>query len=159
MNRHDFSIAEIEALCDLYFEARLSHREEEALATLLGDNSALTPKMSETLKVMALEDATGLKKQPIARRARHRWIAGVAASFLILATAALSVFLKPVATDNTDDGTYVVWQNGQRITGAEAKKLAEEREQIDMEMLRKVMREQRKALHGTYASIDADEIE
>ena len=152
-------VSETEVLCDLYLEARLSRREEEALALLLTHSPRLSPKMQEVLKVMALENAMGAKA-PAARSPRRWWV-GVAAALLVAAMVGLFTMRRygSVAQPLPDEGTFVVWQNGQKITGPEARKIAEEREQIDMEMLRKVMREQRKILRGTYAAMDPDELE
>lgn len=149
---------EIDTLCRLYADGVLSAEEERMLAQVLAQSQGiLSPEARKTLRLMKIERSL-VAPQVSARTFRHR-LAGVAASILIALMAGVGIIGSSNNAPETDDAVYVVWRDGRCITGDEAKRIIEDNEKLDMEMLRQVMVKQRELLKVTYASIDTEEFE
>lgn len=152
MKYSEFSRKEIDALCTLYEESKLSLEEENSLYILLNQRRDLSPEAVKTLRLMRVERSVVAKNKSGAKPWIKKWAVAAAAAVLV----AVSVPYLISTGDSPDEAYYVVWQNGKKITGEKAKKMVEESQKIDMEMLRKAMREQREMMRGTYAATDTE---
>lgn len=155
MKDKDLTIDEIKILCELYKEGELNVNEEKALRAVLKSFESLPLEARETLSLMNWEKkltATGGLKRGSNEKVLKRW--WVAATIVLLLGIGTSLAI--INLNGNVQEEYIVWQNGKKITGKEAKRMVEESQQIDMELLRKVMREQREMIHGFYASTDPE---
>lgn len=153
MNCNRLSQEELNKLCFLYMEGQLSKNEENCLYEVLNNKEKLEALPESVLHVMRAEKQAFKKK---GFKSRHKWIlSGAAAAILVLVAVVLPVFGDTSSSDSSD--SFVVWQDGKKITGEEAKKMAEESQQIDMEMIRQIMRQQREMMKQNYASVNIDD--
>lgn len=147
-----FNKKELEDLCILYREGHLSREEEKFLHMVLSDSTDLSEEASDTLKLMDAEKLVYSKKR---RNFKSRWVySSVAASILIACGIAIPV---TIHHSHKTDETFVVWQDGKRITGKEAKEIAEENQRENMEMMRQIMKQQREMMKRNFASVNMDE--
>ena len=108
------TLQEIEQLCNLYMECRLSVHEETELHYVLGKLPYTSPLIDDTRRLMGLPYTT-----PIPQKKRKRrpwlWATGSAAAFAI--TIVISTILIPT---NRDTAGCIAYVDGQRVTGAAA---------------------------------------
>lgn len=152
-NNIHFTRSEIDALCDLYQDGRLSRNEEKALERILEDSDGLSSIGRETLRLIRAENLLFSHKN----RRNRIWRYCVAASVAVIVGCLAYQLLSSPGTD--DKETFIVWQNGEKITGERARKIAEECQEIDMEMIRQVMKQQREMMKINYASVEVENYE
>lgn len=143
---------EILRLCQLYMDGQLTKEEENALFLVLSHESALPQEATKTLCLLQVERKVF---QTGAIHSRHFLRYSSIAAVLIALIAIAIPFYGNIST--AEDETFVVWQDGEKITGEKARKLVEENQQIDMEMIRQVMRQQREMLKRNFASVNMDD--
>lgn len=152
MKHHKLSPQELKILEDLYMEGALSREEEKALYLILESDPDLSRKDKDFFKILEIERkvfATSSQKKNF----RIPYMAA-AAVLMVFAVAFISIkfsYSSPAGSE------YTVWQNGEKLSEDEAKKIAEENQQIDMEMIREVMRNQREMLKRNFASVNMEE--
>lgn len=151
-----FSKKEIEALCFLYKEGRLSRSEEKSLRLVLEQTPDLTRVATETLALMDIEDMVFTTKEKKNKKVWKWTFSSIAAAILIACGVALPITIHYY---RSADENFVVWQNGEKITGEEAQKLAEESQLEDMEMIRQIMKQQREMMKRNFASVNMDDFE
>lgn len=156
MNIPEFTPQEIDKLCDLYFEGELSVKEEKNLRLLLETTEDLSETGISTLKVMRCESRISREKKNV-KTNRFTWISGIAAT-LLLGCLTFGYLLNSQSRTDSEE-TYVVWRDGKKITGEEAKMIVDEQERIDMQTLRKIMRLQRQQTMGTMAHVEYNQLD
>ena len=152
MKDNRLSKEEILQLCQLYMDGQLTKEEENALFLVLSHESALPQEATKTLCLLQAERKV-FQTEAIHRRHFLRY-SSIAAVLIVLIAIAIP-FYGNIST--AEDETFVVWQDGEKITGEKARKLVEENQQIDMEMIRQVMRQQREMLKRNFASVNMDD--
>ena len=149
MKGQEFTTQEIQTLCRLYSQGLLSRKEENLLNKILPLHLDSQEAVS-TLEMMETEKLIFSKRKK--KLSRIRIYSSVAAAVLIICGITIPLAVK----HSTPDETFVVWQNGEKITGEEARKIAEENQQVDMEMIRQLMRQQREMMKRNFASLNDD---
>ena len=156
-----FSDSETELLCRLYMEGRLDRIEEKILFTVLSSRVQCTELMTEVLILMAHESRAfghDSANMSASKCKLKKYVVAIAAA-TVAAVTGIGVGMVHNLKSSHDEGIFIVWENGKEITGNEARIQAEESEKIDLEELRKVLRDQRKLIQNTYATINPDEID
>lgn len=118
---YQFTTEEVEKLCELYLDCRLSVLEETELEYVLMHCDFDSPIVNETKEMMAVSRAIKLEAvRP--HKSFWTWSLRVAACVAI----ALGVFaiFNPVNTNENDD-SCIVYVEGKRASGEEAQKIAE----------------------------------
>lgn len=158
MKTHRFTAHEIDTLCCLYLEGKLDIKEEHDLRLLLSNSSDLSEDARQTLSLMKLESAI-VNSATSHRKGKNfgRWFSGIAAA-AIIAILSIGHFLN-TSPSTPDEDIYIVWRDGRKITGNEAKLIVEEQERLDMQMFRRIIRLQREQMMGTLAYVDFSEFE
>lgn len=136
MKDTEFKPEEIDMLCQLYLDGQLSRQEEVSLRCLLLSQGHLSQLGQLVLRLMIAERQFALsvkKKNP----GKIWWSVGVVASVALLISVGC-FYLIPRQVDDSDQ-TYVVWVDGQKIVGDEARIIAEKSQREDMEMFRNLM--------------------
>lgn len=152
MTENKFTDQEINHLCDLYLEGQLSREEEKALFKILSEGEALTENAKTSFKIMTAEYSLFDKRT---KRKKLRWIySSVAAVALIACSVSIPLAIRH---HEVSKDVYVIWQDGQQITGEEAREMAEESQKQDMEMIRQLMRQQREMMKRNFAIVNMDD--
>ena len=115
------SVTELEELCHLYLDCRLTRLQEQELHLVLLDQDVNSPLIDEVRGMMGFELRMSADAVPsastvgIRRRWWQRWsVANIAASlFILLASAATFMYLG--TSNNQTDATYMVYVDGNRI--------------------------------------------
>lgn len=155
MNKSEFTKEEISTLCSLFMDGKLSRDEEKFLQLILENTEDLSPQASTVLKLMKAEKNIFSKSRSNNKARRWRY-ASVAAAILILGGFAISSWIYLTPKPEYEE-TFIVWQDGKRIEGEEARKIAEEEQQRHMQMIREVMKKQRELMKRNFASADLNE--
>lgn len=128
----DLSINEVETLCQLYNDCRLSVQEEAELEYILFSTRLNSELIDETRLLMELSYQVKFFDMSIHHRSRKVrtlsvWSLRIAASVAIL----IGVFaLLQIHEFNNDDGTvFIAYDEGKQLTSKMAKKMAEKEEQ------------------------------
>lgn len=152
MSNKELSSKEIENLEILYLNGELTKEEEKALFLVLNSTEKLSGKGKSLLEMMKIEKKIydGSRK----RSYKSYYFSMAAASVILLFSVGLLTFHN--LGFGQKEETYIVWQNGERLSEDEAKKIAEEQQQNDMEMIRQVMRCQREMIKRNFASVDME---
>lgn len=154
-NDKTFTIRDIYNLCVLYNEGKLSKDEENTLYTLLQNRKPLPAYCHQTLISMEVEKNVYNPAVKVLKKKKSpllKWsVAAAAVLFVVIGAGAL------IGNKKADEGTYVVWKDGHKYTGQEAKEMAEDSQFTDMDMLRTVLRQQREMMRRNYATNDIDE--
>lgn len=146
-----FTKKEIKSLCDLYMEGELSRKEERMLFLLLDSLDNISPEQKLIRNLMIAEKKIFINDS--AKKPRHWIYSGIVASLLVLCSISIPLIWR----SDFNEGSYIVWQNGEKITGERAKEMVEEKQFEDMEMIRKIMRQQREMLKRNFASVNMEE--
>lgn len=157
MKKPELTDKELSILCRLYLSGQLNRKEEKMLFAILSNSQNLHDECKEVLRLMSVENRVFAKP----KRSGTKLFVGLAAASvtLIAIIAGLQFLNRNQRADTLDNDTYVVLQNGTKLTGPEAQRLAEERQKEDMETLRIILREQRKSLKLEVASAEMDKFE
>lgn len=118
---YQFTTEEVERLCELYLDCRLSILEEMELEYVLKHCDFDSPIVNETKEMMVVSRAIKLEAvRP--HKSFWTWSLRVAACVAIV----LGVFaiFNPVNTNENDD-RCIVYVEGKRASGEEAQKIAE----------------------------------
>ena len=115
------SVTELEELCQLYLDCRLTRLQEQELHLVLLDEDVHSPLIDEVRGMMDFELRMSADVVPsastvsIRRRWWQRWnVANIAASlFILLASAATFMYLG--TSNKQTDATYMVYVDGNRI--------------------------------------------
>lgn len=115
------SLPEVETLCRLYMDCKLSVLEETELEYVLSRMDFDSPLIDETRKVMGLSRKANLAPQVSAPKPRARmWWCGVAASIALL-VGAIGFLHKSDRCDVNDNNVYIAaYCNGKELSGPEA---------------------------------------
>lgn len=122
---NELSIKDIETLCQLYNECKLSVLEESELEYLLLSTSFSSELINETRKLMGISRQIKFeKKSQYIRRTAYRrftyWTLGVAASLGII----VGTFLLDNYTTLKDDSYYIGYVEGKRVNEETARNMA-----------------------------------
>lgn len=150
-----FSSKEMEILRNLYMEGRLSKEEERALYVMLASSPQLSKENLALFHLMKTERKSFTGNT--GKNARRHFFSVAAASILLLVS--ITFFSIGFFAPSHQEANYTVWQNGEKLSDEESKKIAEENQQSDMEMIRQVMRSQREMLKRNFASVNMEEYE
>lgn len=151
----NITLRQVDYLCSLYLEGKLSRKEEKALYYILENAVNLTEENNLVLNLMKAEKKVFSSQKN--RKALAWRYSSIAASVLILTSLALPLF-NGVNTKEKGE-CFVVWQDGKKITGEEAKKIAEESQKADMEMIRRIMKQQRELLKRNFAVVNMEDFD
>ena len=123
----DLSINEVETLCQLYNDCRLSVQEEAELEYILFSTRLNSELIDETRLLMELSYQVKFSDMSRKVRTLSVWSLRIAASVAIL----IGVFaLLQIHEFNNDDGTvFIAYDEGKQLTSKMAKKMAEKEEQ------------------------------
>lgn len=152
MKDNKFSNEELIGLCSLFMEGKLTKEEENALYIVLSQEAMLPEECESILKVMQAE--RNIFKEKTLNKKLIK-LSTVAAAVLALAAIGLPFFCDVKYTDKNEN--CVVWQDGKKITGEEAKQILEENQRIDMEMIRQLMRQQREMMKQNFGYVNMDD--
>ena len=149
-----FTDKELSDLCRLYLEGRLSRQEERMLFYILNNTEDLNEE-GKRIKGLMMAEKSIFFSYKGQRRKRRIYYSGIAAAVIAICAIAIPVFMSHYSVEDT----YVVWQDGERITGDKAKEMAEASQQEDMEMIRNVMRQHREMMKRNFASVNMDDFD
>lgn len=115
------SVAELEELCQLYLDCRLTRLQEQELHLVLLEEDVHSPLIDEVRGMMDFElrmSADAVRSASlvaVSRRWWQRWsVVNIAASlFILLASAATFMYLS--TSNKQTDATYMVYVDGNRI--------------------------------------------
>lgn len=136
------TLAELEALAELYFEASLSRADERLLMKVLAESGISSPVLDEARAVMGLELTRPEKRvdmlkprRSLVRRVRV-W-SSVAAAALVLAVGGVGFIRQKPSLDG--EAVYIAYANGKRITDeSEARRQALAYYENSMMMMREM---------------------
>lgn len=126
-NKEILSVSELETLCELYLDCRLTRLEEEELHYVLLNSQVHSELIDEVRGIMAMtagiaaaEDVSASLKPavhgPVRRMWWQRWRAvNIAASLLVLVASAAIIIYFNASNIQTDTTTYMVYLDGNRI--------------------------------------------
>lgn len=150
-----FTVREIYNLCVLYNEGKLSKDEENVLYGMLQNRTPLPAYCHQTLISMEVEKNVYNPALKVLKKKRSpflKWsVAAAAVLFVAVGAGAL------IGDKKSDDSSYVVWKDGKKYTGQEAKEMAEDSQFTDMDMLRTVLRQQKEMMRRNYAINDIED--
>lgn len=113
------TLAELEALAELYFEASLSRADERLLMKVLAESGISSPVLDEARAVMGMELTHPEKRvdmlkprRSLVRRVRV-W-SSVAAAALVLTVGGVGFIRQKSSLDG--ETVYIAYANGKRIT-------------------------------------------
>lgn len=149
----EFTNEELTILCSLYLEGKLSKKEEKSLFLFLEMSDDLPIECKDTFNLMKIEKIVFSKSKE--KKSRVWKFSSVAAAVLILVSL-VSFFNIDTSTPNKED-TFIVWENGEQITGEEARKIAEKQQEEKMMMIREIMKKQRELMKRNFASADLND--
>lgn len=151
---YNLSKQEIETLRNLYIEGKLSREEEKALFLFLSSPHSLSMEEENLFELMQIEKEI-FSAVKINKSRKNQFVSLVAASIILVISLALfsSIYL----IKDSKEEIYTVWQNGEKLSEEEAKRVAEENQQQDMEMIRQVMRNQRNMIKRNFASVNMED--
>lgn len=120
MKEHNviLTLQEIEQLCRLYIDCRLTVLEETELQYVLGKIPYSSPCIDEARLLMGIAIPMSVKESS---KKRFTWFnrknaVGIAASISILLACGLTLFNAPVGNDNDSSGIYIAYANGQKVS-------------------------------------------
>ena len=150
----EFTHDELSMLCSLYMEGKLSKNEEKQLYLLLEKSVALPDDCENVLNLMKVEEKVFSKRK---NKTGRVWkYSSVAASFLVV-VALIAILQRTPSTSSDNEEIFIVWQDGKKIEGEEARRIAEEEQLKHMQMIREIMKKQREMLKRNFASADLNE--
>ena len=151
--KRNFTLRQIEDLCNLYLEGQLSRKEENMLRLILKNARNLPEEGKKTLRIMDYEEKIFTFKK---ERKTFSWrYSPIAASILILIAFTIPFFGD--YNQDVNEESFTVWQDGRKITGEEARKIAEENQKENMEMMRQIMKQQRELLKRNFAAVNMED--
>jgi hypothetical protein len=117
----NLTIDELDILCRLYMDSKLSVLEEKELEYLLSQTSLTSPAVREVRSLMGIQLREPSASLPISKKKLWNWrnVAGIAASVSILFGIGFTLF----KTDNPQTSVSVnciAYVNGEKIHGAVA---------------------------------------
>ena len=120
------TLQELEQLCRLYMECRLSVLEETELQYVLSKTLMSSRIIDDTRILMGLASgvAPNIKKKRTLRLRKVMLWAANAAACLVLGVALFPLFDRPLDFSNEQD-YCIAYVNGRKVTGPEARALAE----------------------------------
>lgn len=130
----DLSVKELEKLCKLYLECRLSVLEETELNYILLKTNKESLVLNETRKIMEIErKVANMQSVKIDRKPIYKKIVfyGSAASILLMISFLTYDIFKKVSNEKSYQDTAsakiecLVYSNGEKISGNEAISIAE----------------------------------
>lgn len=126
----DLTIEEIEVLCRLYNECRLSVLEETELEYVLHCTTLSTDLINETKSLMGISrqvtfPKTLVRPKNAAQRKVARWTLGIAASVAIILVGRFSLSERHGAATAQDESYYVAYVEGSRADEETAREMAE----------------------------------
>ncbi|MDE6288651.1 MAG: hypothetical protein K2M00_07700 [Muribaculaceae bacterium] len=128
------TVQEVEELCRLYMDCRLSVLEETELQYILGKLPYSTPLINDVRAVMGIRrvPATATVASSIKSGwLRRRSILSIAASLTLLLGLGFAVINKP-ARQAADDAIYIAYANGQEVGREQAiRQIKADMEQAD----------------------------
>ena len=127
------TVQEVEELCRLYMDCRLSVLEETELLYILGKLPYSTPLINDVRAVMGVRvPATATAASSIKSGwLRRRSILSIAASLTLLLGLGFAVINKP-ARQAADDAIYIAYANGQEVGSEQAiRQIKADMEQAD----------------------------
>lgn len=141
-DNNPMTLAELEALAELYFEASLSRADERLLMKVLAESGISSPVLDEARAVMGLELTRPEKRvdmlkprRSLVRRVRV-W-SSVAAAALVLAVGGVGFIRQKPSLDG--EAVYIAYANGKRITDeSEARRQALADYENSMMMMREM---------------------
>lgn len=125
MMTHKFNLTvdELDQLCRLYMDCKLSVMEEKELEYVLTQSSLTSPSIDVVRSLMGVQAVRPSKIKP---RSRRNWnwrsISGIAASVSIIISAAFYMSHRQDALHSTDESTVYIaaYSNGQHLNDGEA---------------------------------------
>ena len=133
-NIESLSVSELEALCELYLDCRLTRLEEAELHYVLLHSQEHSELIDEVRGMMAMTAGIATETTPTEaaapltgaalRTARHGWwqrwtVANIAASLMLLLATAATITYFSASNLQTDTTTYMVYLDGDRIDDPE----------------------------------------
>lgn len=125
----NLTIEELETLCNLYMECKLTPLEEVELEFVLQNTNLQSPLITDVKKIMGLEEFKFIKSISQTRRnfRKNKWIKlipGIAASILIMALVS-SYIISSYQISSSPETIYCrVYSNGHQIDYDEALEIA-----------------------------------
>ncbi len=140
-DNNPMTLAELEALAELYFEASLSRADERLLMKVLAESGISSPVLDEARAVMGMELTRPEKRvdmlkprRSLVRRVRV-WSSVAAA--LVLAVGGVGFIRQKPSLDG--EAVYIAYANGKRITDeSEARRQALADYENSMMMMREM---------------------
>lgn len=114
---------ELEELCRLYMDCRLSVMEEKELEYVLLRTSLTSQSIAEVMSLMGIQTVKRLSVQPkIRRNFNRRLFSGIAAGVAVILTAAFYLMVPQDSySSDMDSAVYIAaYSHGQRLNGLEA---------------------------------------
>jgi len=119
----NLTIKELDELCRLYMDCRLSVMEEKELEYILSHTALTSPAIDEVKALMNIQLLPQSSRlTPGKRRWNWRYISGIAASVAVLVSVAL-FFSAPEKSNppENESGVYIAaYSNGERLSGNDA---------------------------------------
>lgn len=118
----NMTVDELDILCNLYIECKLTVLEEKELEYVLSRTSLTSSSIEEVRSLIGIQTLTHTPSKPIRKRKIFDWryAAGIAASVAILFSIGFTV-LRYDDSQSTVQADYIAYVNGQEIQGNAAK--------------------------------------
>lgn len=112
------TLQETEQLCRLYMDCRLSVLEETELHYVLGKLPYSSPCIDEVRMLMGIFIPKEISQSPkrMFSRFNRKVVVGIAASLALLFTVGVAIFTNSNVNDNSSDGVYIAYANGQKVS-------------------------------------------
>ena len=125
----NLTIEELETLCNLYMECKLTPLEEVELEFIIQNTNLQSPLITDIKKIMSFEELKYLKSVNQTRRnfRNNNWIKlipGIAASLLIMALVSLFIFSSYNTISSPETIYCRVYSNGHQVDYDEALEIA-----------------------------------
>lgn len=109
---------ETEQLCRMYMDCELTVLEETELQYVLGKLPYSSPCIDEVRMLMGIFIPKEISQSPkrMFSRFNRKVVVGIAASLALLFTVGVAIFTNSNVNDNSSDGVYIAYANGQKVS-------------------------------------------
>ncbi|MDE6300099.1 MAG: hypothetical protein K2M19_00080 [Muribaculaceae bacterium] len=118
--------AELETLCRLYLDCKLTAAEEVELEYVLSLTAETSPLIDETRRMMSASRILATRQMGFAPRVRSRrrvWFGAAASVAVIIGMAVLLTARNESTTESQD--VYIAYVSGRQVSEAEARRIAQ----------------------------------
>ncbi len=118
----NFTIDELDKLCGLYMDCKLTVLEEKELEYILSKTSLTSTSIEEVRRLTGIQTLKSTLSNPIKRKRFINWWipTGIAASIALILCVGVA-FLHPGNSISSGSNDYIAYVNGQEIRGDVAK--------------------------------------